>query len=138
MASSMLVKVTCFAMVCLVLGIPLADAALPCGQVQITVAPCLAYLRRPGPSVPAPCCNGIRSLNSQAKTTPDRQSVCSCLKSTALSLPGLNLLAAATLPAKCGVNLPYKISPSIDCNTYISLNYPLFIFVLDFFNKYSS
>ncbi|PNX86681.1 non-specific lipid-transfer protein [Trifolium pratense] len=122
MASSMLVKVTCFAMICLVLGIPLADAALPCGQVQLTLTPCLGYLRRPGPSVPPPCCNGIRSLNNQAKTTPDRQSVCRCLKSTALSLPGLNLPAAASILAKCGVNLPYKISPSIDCNTYISLN----------------
>ncbi|XP_058739817.1 non-specific lipid-transfer protein 1-like [Vicia villosa] len=117
MASSMFVKLTCMAMICLVLVTPLADAALSCGQIQLTVAPCIGYLRRPGPSVPAPCCNGVRSVNNQAKTVPDRQGVCSCLKSTTLSLPGLNLPALAALPAKCGVNLPYKISPSIDCNT---------------------
>lgn len=121
MASSMFVKLTCMAMICLVLGTPLADAALSCGQVQLTVAPCLGYLRRPSPSVPAPCCNAIRSVNNQAKTVPDRQGVCSCLKSV-LRLPGLNLPALAALPAKCGVNLPYKVTPSIDCNTYVSSN----------------
>ncbi|GAU29990.1 hypothetical protein TSUD_160750 [Trifolium subterraneum] len=120
MASSMLVKVTCLALICLVLNIPLANAALSCGQIQLTVAPCLGYLRNPGPSVPAPCCNGLRNLNNQAKSTPDRRSGCRCLKSTIFSLPGINLSALASTPTKCGINLPYKISPSINCNTYFS------------------
>ncbi|XP_004492552.1 non-specific lipid-transfer protein 1-like [Cicer arietinum] len=119
MGSSMLVKVTCMVMICLVLGscVPKANGALPCGQVQLYVASCIGYLRSPGPSVPAPCCNGIRTVNSQSKTTSDRQSVCKCLKTTSLSLPGLNLPALAALPAKCGVNLPYTVTPSINCNT---------------------
>ncbi|GAU29992.1 hypothetical protein TSUD_160760 [Trifolium subterraneum] len=120
MGSSMLVKVTCLAVICLVFGIPLANAALSCGQIQLAVAPCIGYLRNPGPSVPAPCCNGLRSLNNQAKSTPDRQSACRCLKSIILSLPGIDLSALAGVPAKCGINLPYKISPSINCNTYFS------------------
>ncbi|AES79814.2 Lipid transfer protein [Medicago truncatula] len=129
MATSMFVKVTCLTVICLVLGISMTNAALSCPQVQLTVVPCLGYLRNPGPSVPAPCCNGLRGLNNQAKTTPERQSVCRCLKTTAQSLSGLNVPALATLPKKCGVNLPYKISTAIDCNTYVhlSLNQPSFL-----------
>ncbi|KHN29511.1 Non-specific lipid-transfer protein [Glycine soja] len=122
MASSLLVmKVTSCMVAVLMVSfghiIPLAEAEIPCGRVQITVAPCIGYLRGPGGGVPAACCNGVRSINKEAKTTPDRQGVCRCLKTTALSLPGLNLATLAALPSKCGVNLPYKISPTIDCNT---------------------
>ncbi|TKY65684.1 Non-specific lipid-transfer protein [Spatholobus suberectus] len=120
MASPLLVKVTGMVVVFMVSfgHIPLAEAELPCGEVQLTVAPCIGYLRDPSGPVPGPCCNGVRSINNQAKTTPDRQGVCRCLKTTVLSLPGLNLPSLAALPGKCGVNLPYKISPTIDCNTY--------------------
>ncbi|WP_102016046.1 non-specific lipid-transfer protein [Klebsiella pneumoniae] len=113
MASS---TITCLVVLCLVLLAPLANAAQSCGQVQLTVAPCIGYLRRPGPSVPVPCCNGVRTVFNQAKTVSDRQADCRCLKSTSLSLPGLNLPALAALPSKCGVNIPYKVSPTIDCN----------------------
>ncbi|TKY65685.1 Non-specific lipid-transfer protein [Spatholobus suberectus] len=98
--------------------IPLAEAELTCSEVQRTVAPCLGYLRDPDGPVPEPCCNGVRSINNKANTTPDRQGVCRCLKATALSVRGvLNLPSLEALPGKCGVNLPYKISPTIDCNT---------------------
>ncbi|WJX76850.1 hypothetical protein P8452_60225 [Trifolium repens] len=117
MASSMLVKVSFLAMICLVLCIPLANSALTCGQIQLTIAPCLGYIRSGGPSVPAPCCNGVRSVLNQSKSTLDRQGVCSCLKSTVWSVPGINLPALAGVPPKCGVNLPYKIGPSLNCNT---------------------
>ncbi|CAJ1811511.1 unnamed protein product [Sphenostylis stenocarpa] len=120
MASSQLLKVTCMVVVLMVgLGeiIPLAEAAIPCGTVQFTLASCIAFLRGPGGPVPAACCNGVKSLNNQAKTTADRQGACTCLKNTALAIPGLNLRSLATLPSNCGVNLPYKISPSIDCST---------------------
>jgi hypothetical protein len=120
MASSMLMKVTFMAMICLVLCIPLANGALSCGQIQLTIAPCIGYLRSGGPSVPAPCCNGVRSVYNQAKSTLDRQNVCRCVKSTVYSLPGINFSALAGVPPKCGVNLPYKIGPSINCNTYFS------------------
>ncbi|CAJ1811521.1 unnamed protein product [Sphenostylis stenocarpa] len=120
MASSQLVKVTCMVVVLMVgLGeiIPLAEAEIPCGTVQFTVAPCIPYLRGPGGPVPAPCCNAVKSINNQAKTIPDRQGVCRCLKSTVLSIPGLNRASLAALPGNCGVKLSYKISPSMDCST---------------------
>nr|ACU14011.1 unknown [Glycine max] len=121
MASSLLVRVASCMVVVWMFSfghiIPLAEAETPCGRVQITVAPCIGYLRGPGGGVPAPCCNGVKSINNQAKTTPDRQGVCRCLKSTVLSLAGLNLATLSALPSKCGINLPYKITPTIDCNT---------------------
>lgn len=116
MASPLLLNFVCLAMMCMILGTPLANAALSCGQIQLTAAPCIAYVRSPGGAVPGPCCNGLRTLNSEASTTPDRQGACRCLKSTVLSLPGVNYAALAGLPGKCGINLPYKVTPSIDCN----------------------
>ncbi|KAK7294861.1 hypothetical protein RJT34_17758 [Clitoria ternatea] len=117
MGRTLVVKVACMAMVCMVLAtIPLAHGALPCGQVQFRVASCIEYLRNGGP-VSGACCNGIKTINNEAKTTPDRQGVCSCLKSTVLRMHGLNLASLAALPGKCGVNLPYKVSPTIDCST---------------------
>ncbi|KAL7616729.1 hypothetical protein Lser_V15G02740 [Lactuca serriola] len=46
-----------------------------------------------------------------------RQTACNCLKSFYSSNSGINLSNAASLPSDCGVNLPYKISPSTDCST---------------------
>ncbi|KAK7287101.1 hypothetical protein RIF29_00142 [Crotalaria pallida] len=122
MASPMFMKVvTSLAMMmCMVLGaIPFAYGAIPCGQVELTVSPCLGYIRGLGGPVPPPCCNTLRTLNNQAKSTPDRQGVCRCFKSVAQTIPGINFGIVGGIPRKCGINLPYKISPSIDCNTYV-------------------
>ncbi|XP_010091033.2 non-specific lipid-transfer protein 1 [Morus notabilis] len=113
MASSSVVKlVVCLAVV---VGAPLAEA-ITCGQVSSSVAPCINYLKVGG-AVPAACCNGVRSLNSAAKTTADRQAACNCLKTASASIKGINLSLAAGLPGKCGVSVPYKISPSTNCNS---------------------
>ncbi|KAK4381720.1 Non-specific lipid-transfer protein 2 [Sesamum angolense] len=79
------------------------------------VKSCIQYVTGKGP-LGSGCCNGVKGLYSVAKTTSDRQSVCNCLKSIAASTPGVNLGTAAGLPGKCGVNIPYKISPSTDCS----------------------
>ncbi|KAK1355547.1 Non-specific lipid-transfer protein [Heracleum sosnowskyi] len=101
-------------------NVKLAEGALTCGQVTGALAPCLAYLRTQG-SVPVPvtCCNGVRGLNRAARTTVDRRTACNCLKQTATAISDLNLNAAVGLPGKCGVNIPYKISPSTDCNRVV-------------------
>ncbi|XP_018628565.2 non-specific lipid-transfer protein 1-like [Nicotiana tabacum] len=95
---------------------PQADAAISCRQVVTSLSPCISYVRQGG-ALPAPCCSGIKALNSQATTTPDRQAACICIKSAAAGVSGINFSLAGSLPSKCGVNLPYKISPSIDCST---------------------
>ncbi|MCE3052255.1 tyrosine protein phosphatase, partial [Datura stramonium] len=50
------------------------------------------------------------------KTPADRKTACTCLKSAANTIKGINAGKAAGLPAACGVNIPYKISPSTDCS----------------------
>ena len=118
MASFAVVKlVVCLAIMAMVVGAPVAEA-LSCGQVTSSVAPCMNYLKTGG-AVPAACCNGIRSLNSAAKNTADRQAACNCLKSASGSIKGINLSLAAGLPGKCGVSVPYKISPSTNCQRYV-------------------
>ncbi|KAJ4704247.1 Non-specific lipid-transfer protein [Melia azedarach] len=102
--------------ICMVLGAPIAQAAITCGQVTSTLAPCIPYLRSGGGAVPAPCCSGIKSLNAAATTTPDRQAVCNCVKSAASSINGINYSLASGLPGKCGVSIPYQISPTTDCS----------------------
>ena len=92
-----------------------ASAAISCGQVASVVAPCISYVRGIG-TLSAACCGAVRVLNAEAKTTPDRQAACSCLKNLAGRIPGLNPAIAAGLPSKCGVNIPFPISTSTDCS----------------------
>ncbi|KAL2326683.1 hypothetical protein Fmac_025741 [Flemingia macrophylla] len=116
MASTVVLKVTIMVVMCTFLSIRMGNADLSCPQVLFTVAPCLSYLRGSGGEVPSLCCYGVNILNNEASNTPDRQEACRCLKVVVQNLPGLNLTALAALPANCGVNLPFKITPSIDCN----------------------
>ncbi|KAL4290310.1 hypothetical protein GQ457_14G001900 [Hibiscus cannabinus] len=118
MASSMSLKLAFVVALCLVVGAPLAQGAITCGQVTSSLAPCISYLiRSNGGNVPPPCCNGIKSLNAAAQTTPDRQAACNCIKSASASISGINYGLASALPGKCGVNIPYNISPSTDCKS---------------------
>ncbi|CAI8600668.1 unnamed protein product [Vicia faba] len=114
MARSM--KVACVVLAMCMLVAPMAEAAFQCGAVTADLAPCLAYLTGgPGPS--PPCCAGVKKLLAAAPTVPDRRAACNCLKSTAGAISNLNANNAAALPGKCGVNIPYKISTSTNCNT---------------------
>ena len=117
MASPLVLRLTCMAVMCMVFGALVTEGALTCAQVQNAVMPCATYLTTGGgTTVPAACCSGIRSLNSAANTTPDRQTACRCLVSAVKSLPTVNPSVISGLPAKCGVNLSYEISPNIDCS----------------------
>ncbi|CAN0903791.1 Non-specific lipid-transfer protein Cor a 8.0101 [Linum grandiflorum] len=91
-------------------------SALSCDQVDGGLSPCVSYMTGRGAVTPG-CCNGMKGLLVEARTTADRRQACNCLKSAASKLPGLNPALAAGLPAKCGVNIPYKISISTNCNT---------------------
>ncbi|XP_076887819.1 non-specific lipid-transfer protein-like [Bidens hawaiensis] len=112
--AKMATKVMCLVLVCMVVGVPCTEA-ITCGQVVSALVPCLGYLTKGG-AVPPACCAGVRGLNNAAKSTPDRQTACGCLKGVYASNSGINLGFAGSLPGKCGVNVPYKISPSTDCS----------------------
>ncbi|WJX82308.1 hypothetical protein P8452_65086 [Trifolium repens] len=118
MANSILIKVTCLVVTCLVLGIPLANASLSCDEMIQTTALCIEYLMNPGPSVPEPCCNGIRTINEAAKTTDERRNGCKCFKPVVIAIAGINDDALASLPGKCGVPFPMiTVGRTLDCNT---------------------
>ncbi|CAF1703877.1 unnamed protein product [Brassica oleracea var. botrytis] len=103
----------------LVLAFHHGEAAVTCNNVVGDLYPCLSYVMQGGNAPSTNCCNGVRTLNSQAQTTADRQSVCRCIKNAigGASYSSSNLNNALSLPAKCGVNLPFSISPSTNCNS---------------------
>ncbi|GFP87418.1 non-specific lipid-transfer protein [Phtheirospermum japonicum] len=103
-------------MFCLVITAPPphAEAAITCARVLSGLSPCLVYLQRGGP-VPPSCCDGVRSLNNDAPTTPDVQAACRCIKSLVPSA-GANPTFVNSLAGICHVNIPYKYSPSLDCS----------------------
>ncbi|CAN0846874.1 Non-specific lipid-transfer protein [Linum grandiflorum] len=104
-------------LIIVVCALKVADGqGMTCGQVTTSMMPCLPYLMKGGP-VPAPCCNGMRSLNKAAKTTIDRQKACECLKSEAGRIPDLKEGLAAALPDACGIHLPYKFTTKTNCNS---------------------
>ncbi|CAI9301635.1 unnamed protein product [Lactuca saligna] len=100
---------------CMVVSAPYAEAAITCGQVVSKMLPCLAYVRTGG-AVPAPCCSGLKSLKVATQATPDLKTACGCLKTAYTQYAGINPSIAVGLPAKCGVNFPFKFSPDIDCS----------------------
>ncbi|KAK2389455.1 hypothetical protein P8452_27161 [Trifolium repens] len=109
-------KVACVVLLMCIVIAPMAEAGISCGTVSGTLTQCITYLRGgPGPS-PA-CCAGVKRLNAAARTTPDRQTACNCLKQAAGAISGLNTNNAGALPGKCGVSIPYKISTSTNCAT---------------------
>ncbi|EOA28151.1 hypothetical protein CARUB_v10024341mg [Capsella rubella] len=111
-------KLACLVLACMIVAGPMAaNAALSCGAVNSNLAPCIGYLIQGG-IIPVGCCNGVRNLNSIARTTPDRQQACTCIQNAARGLgSGLNAGRAAGIPKACGVNIPYKISTSTNCKT---------------------
>ncbi|KAL2330536.1 hypothetical protein Fmac_018117 [Flemingia macrophylla] len=119
MPNSGVVKLVCLASLFLALvdSSRKAEAAVACGQVVSNLTPCISYVLNGGQTVPAPCCNGIRTLYNLAHSKPDRQKVCNCIKNAISAFPYTksNVDLAAGLPKKCGVNIPYQISPTIDC-----------------------
>ncbi|XP_004506487.1 non-specific lipid-transfer protein 1-like [Cicer arietinum] len=119
--SALVSKLVCFAILCLVTFGPKAEGAVTCGQVVNNLTSCVSYIMYGGNTVPAQCCNGVRNLNAMAQTTPDRRAVCSCIKnavsSSGFTYSNTNLNLAASLPRRCGVNIPYQISPNTDCNS---------------------
>ncbi|KAL7602392.1 hypothetical protein Lser_V15G25857 [Lactuca serriola] len=109
-------KATLVLLLCVMVANTVEGEVVTCQMVVSSIKPCVGYLTIGGPPPPS-CCNGVTYLNKAAATTPDRQTACKCLKQAATMVPGLNLDAAASLPVKCGVYIPYEISPDTDCAT---------------------
>ncbi|KAF7027459.1 hypothetical protein CFC21_039501 [Triticum aestivum] len=89
------------------------DATISCGQVSSTLNPCISYASSNGANPTTACCSCVSSVASAARSTADEQVACKCIKSAP---GGLNAGNAADIPFKCGVNIPYAISSSVDCS----------------------
>ncbi|XP_078181082.1 non-specific lipid-transfer protein 1-like [Carex rostrata] len=100
----------------LMVAAPAAEAALSCGQVTGYIASCIPYAESKVPTPSSQCCTGVKTLNSIAKSTPDRQAACNCLKNAAKTMNGLNAGKVAGIPGKCGVSVPYVIGTTTDCS----------------------
>ncbi|KAK4425043.1 Non-specific lipid-transfer protein 2 [Sesamum alatum] len=111
--AGLIMKSVCMMIIAAIFVVRGSEAAVGCGTVVSYMNACIPYVTDKGPL--GACCGGVKGLYAAAKTTPDRQSVCSCLKSLAGSY-SINLGKAVGLPGQCGVNIPYKISPSTDCS----------------------
>lgn len=105
-------------LLCIVMSAYVAEAAITCGTVTSSLSSCIPYATGKVPTPPGGCCSGIKSLNNAAKTTTDRRAVCNCLKSLSGAISGINYSLIGGLPGKCGVSIPYKISPSTNCNRF--------------------
>ncbi|XVE76857.1 hypothetical protein DITRI_Ditri13aG0014000 [Diplodiscus trichospermus] len=92
------------------------EAAVTCQDVDSSLAPCVPYLSTGAGNPSGPCCDGVRRIKDIAQTTPDKQAACNCAKDAAARMPSLKEDAAASLPAKCNVQVSFPISKSIDCS----------------------
>ncbi|KAI3911351.1 hypothetical protein MKW98_010238 [Papaver atlanticum] len=114
------VKVVCtVVLMCMLFSAPYTAEAITCGKIlQDLVLPCYSYLRQGG-AVTSGCCGAVRDLNSAAQTTTDRTVVCGCLQSVPRLSREINSSRLASIPGKCGVSIPYKISPSTNCSKVV-------------------
>ncbi|KAI3781205.1 hypothetical protein L2E82_11212 [Cichorium intybus] len=104
---------------CMVVLAPHVEA-ITCGDVVINVLPCIEYLRSRG-ALSSTCCDGVKRINSVAKSSADRKLACECLKSVYSKVSGINTATAADLPRRCGTSAPY-FSPTTDhCSTVLYL-----------------
>ncbi|KAI7745092.1 hypothetical protein M8C21_017792 [Ambrosia artemisiifolia] len=95
----------------------LTESAVTCKLVVRSLTPCATYLIRGGRQVPAKCCNGVQSLYKAADTKPDRQMACRCMEQASKLVPAVKEKYANSLPEKCDVDFPYKITPTFNCST---------------------
>ncbi|XP_020252836.1 LOW QUALITY PROTEIN: non-specific lipid-transfer protein-like [Asparagus officinalis] len=89
---------------------PHAQGAISCGQAVSMISPCVNYARGQG-TLPPGCCSGVKALNSAARSTPDRQQACACLKAAVGKISGLIQARAAGIPGACGLASLTPLAP---------------------------
>ncbi|KNA20468.1 hypothetical protein SOVF_052150 [Spinacia oleracea] len=121
MASAMLKKLVCLAVICMVVETLMAphavEAVVTCNLVAKSLAQCIPYLKGSGGPRPSPnCCAGVQGLKAAAQTTADRRAACNCMKNQAANTKGLNYNLAARLASQCNVRVNYNFDPKTNCN----------------------
>ncbi|KAL0916200.1 hypothetical protein M5K25_013692 [Dendrobium thyrsiflorum] len=115
MATSATTQGIAMVIILLMVSITVTESTIPCSEVVNELVVCVGYAQN-GRELPAACCGGVKELKAEAITTEDRQTVCNCIKSLAKQIGGLNQNLLASIPGKCGVDIGYPISFSVDCS----------------------
>ncbi|KAF7845242.1 non-specific lipid-transfer protein 1-like [Senna tora] len=117
-----LMKLACVIVACMaVVGALMArtQAQVTCSTAYRHLTPCFPYVMGGSTGTPpARCCEGVRAVANATRTTVDRQRVCNCLKDAAATFPGLNSMAAQSIPRQCQAeHFPYDFSSSPNCDS---------------------
>ncbi|EYU42347.1 hypothetical protein MIMGU_mgv1a016768mg [Erythranthe guttata] len=81
--------------------------AVTCGEVDVSLMPCINYLIGHDSSPSPACCAGVKAVKGMA--------CCGCVKAAANRYTDLKDEAAQSLPTKCAVQLDIPISRTVDC-----------------------
>ncbi|KAK7243666.1 hypothetical protein RIF29_38474 [Crotalaria pallida] len=97
--------------------LPYCEAEIECGQMVRYLETCIGYLKDGGASdqPPSTCCDGAHAMENDIKNVDDKRDACTCLKIVALDTkPKIENLR--NLLTKCGITLPFEITPDFDCS----------------------
>ncbi|KAF3776890.1 Non-specific lipid-transfer protein [Nymphaea thermarum] len=97
-------------------AVPGAKAPAACMPVYTRLIPCMEYVTSGGLVPPSPsCCRGVRAVAMFRGYA--RVLACRCIEEVAPLYSGsVDYSTVTSLPASCGVHMPFAISPSIDCS----------------------
>ncbi|KAL9261471.1 Non-specific lipid-transfer protein-like protein [Drosera capensis] len=112
--SGLLTRLASVLIICVMVALPQAEAAIACNKVVESLLPCIGYLRAGG-AVSGSCCNGVRYIVTLP--TAEKRIACACAKQIIISF-GVNLGYANSLPGKCGASFGYTISLNLDCSSH--------------------
>ncbi|XVF33614.1 hypothetical protein REPUB_Repub17cG0183300 [Reevesia pubescens] len=91
------------------------EATVSCQDVNDSLKDCIPFLISGAGSPTAACCAGVGRLQNMAVTTADKKAACNCAKDAAASVPTIKEDAAASLPAKCNIQVNFPISKNTNC-----------------------
>ncbi|VFR01811.1 unnamed protein product [Cuscuta campestris] len=105
-------------LLCTAMAAAAGEAQLTCNTVLSTLTPCFGFVMGLG-NFTKECCGGAKSVfkTAQSQGVKARKTVCSCLKNMAPIATPDQMSRAASLPGKCHIAVPFKISTQIDCST---------------------
>ncbi|XP_019161148.1 PREDICTED: non-specific lipid-transfer protein 1-like [Ipomoea nil] len=95
---------------------PWVEAQVTCPGLINTLLPCANYILNGG-TIPATCCQALKTVEDGLKTKQDRQDACQCMKELIDKTTPEQLKRAQELPAYCHLPLPFPISRSVDCSS---------------------
>ncbi|CAL0326336.1 unnamed protein product [Lupinus luteus] len=92
-------------------------ADIECAEIIEYLQTCVPYLKHGGASdiPPSTCCDGVKAVVNKLKSVDDKRDACNCIKAI-VQITKLKLESARNIPIKCGIKIPFQISPDFDCS----------------------